>query len=613
MIFSSLDEKDYSEREHVKLTAIKRRLTPFQWRDTPQETLASYESVEIRGSDFAHLSTVWRLGIDETRSDADKWALAMLVGSRRLLVNLEQIGLLKRLAVIDLYAVYHWNPDLFGLPRLTKLRIASAPPFPRWLGLAKSLKELSVPTDVLPLPSTVGNLVLLEKLTIEPSVTVPTRGLLHEIVSTAPPIKASPIIIPAGAEGVDWPVHAPYLPQSLKSVVIRPMIETIPWSLRHLGGLEELDIGTIGGPEALEAISRWNETLTRLSLITLDVNLGPLRVGSMKKLEELELTAPAASHLPGDLGSALNLRKVKLNMKRLRELPRSVGLLYRLEEMEIDSPELEDIPGDIGRCSQLVVFLINRASKLKALPASLLNIPRINSQFQGTDNVMVSHFSALKVPGTRFLLPKSSEATMQVRVPSLKAIAGMFVARTMKPTTNDLPGDLLSYLEGSLMCSVCLKDFFEYRGAQLEYHGGILWRFEFCTETCAEGHRVGQIGSAKPLPNFTQISLGRPPSLDSVEKLMVFAPERHPKVPMPPLDLTKPLIPGGPLPEPPAQPVVDDDNHGNVEDEEDDGLLPPVSPRTPREEYERSRIVVFSPSAVQKLAASGHVSKKKGR
>ncbi|MFX1356856.1 MAG: leucine-rich repeat domain-containing protein [Promethearchaeota archaeon] len=159
----------------------------------------------------------------------------------------------------------------------------------------------------------------------------------------------------------------------LKKLVLRyNQLTIIPDWIGSLIKLESLNLNinniielpeTIGNLISLKEFLLWKNEL----------NLLPDSIGSLRSLEKLNLRLNQISSLPSSFGNLLSLKELNVHDNRLNSIPESIGSLRSLEILNLSWNEIEYIPESIGSLSSLKTLDLER-NKLASIPNSLGNL-----------------------------------------------------------------------------------------------------------------------------------------------------------------------------------------------------------------------------------------------
>jgi len=159
----------------------------------------------------------------------------------------------------------------------------------------------------------------------------------------------------------------------LKKLVLRyNQLTVIPDWIGSLIKLESLNLNinniielprTIGNLISLKELFLWKNELSLL----------PDSIGSLRSLETLNLRLNQINSLPYSFGNLKNLKELNIHDNRLNSIPESIGKLKSLEILNLSWNELIDIPESIGSLQSLKSLDLER-NKLSSLPSSLGNL-----------------------------------------------------------------------------------------------------------------------------------------------------------------------------------------------------------------------------------------------
>lgn len=233
-----------------------------------------------------------------------------------------------------------FQPAIEQLTGLETLVISSCRPLRTLsLGRLKNLRlvELTYNDDLRVETSTLAGLTNLEQLTI--------RSPLHDInlsgLCESPHLR---VLIVGGGNGQN----------SRQST-------RLPDCLGQLGELTELKVADI--------------KLSQLSA----------QVGSLRRLQTLEVRHCGLDSLPPTVSQLIGLQRLIVYANTLRSLPR-LGQLRALREVDVSNNQLTALPDDIGRLTQLNTLNIDN-NRLIRLPASFVRLIRLKQLWLSNNQI----------------------------------------------------------------------------------------------------------------------------------------------------------------------------------------------------------------------------------
>ncbi|MGM9698387.1 MAG: BACON domain-containing protein [Prevotella sp.] len=254
---------------------------------------------------------------------------------------------------------------------------------PKSIGGLKYLRKLIVSDNNLgmtaPIPAEIGNLDLLEELTIH-ACNIP-GGIPSEIGNLS---RLKSLML----RNV-YTNEIGYLPEKVFSST------DIPESLGNLTNLSVLHIlwniksgipSSFGNLDKLETLWMINETREELSgtKFAEDTPIGamPNSIGRMKKLKELDLRMGISGELPYSFGDLSSMESLCISSAFLTgALPASISKMTALRSLYINTPKMTgEIPSSIGELKKLK-YLSLEGGFTGAIPESLGNCKELHSLF----------------------------------------------------------------------------------------------------------------------------------------------------------------------------------------------------------------------------------------
>ncbi|MCL2007215.1 MAG: hypothetical protein FWG77_03930 [Treponema sp.] len=235
---------------------------------------------------------------------------------------------------------------------LEELDLSSMEEIPKEILKLKSLKSLNLTNTKKNIPSFIGKIISLEKLT---------------------------------------------LGDSSSSLVIDPSERIIlPPELGNLQNLRELTF-----KYSIPVIPEWVWNLEKLEILNIqnnDIETIPTGIGKLKNLRKIEINGEEISSLPHEIGKQLHLTHLSLNCPKLKILPESLSNLKSLEEFEFINCNMTAIPDIVCNWTLLKSLRIEMAFTFVGPYTSLKSIPQNIGDLKNLTTLILSRTSITKIP-----------------------------------------------------------------------------------------------------------------------------------------------------------------------------------------------------------------------
>ncbi len=114
-----------------------------------------------------------------------------------------------------------------------------------------------------------------------------------------------------------------------------------------------------------------------VNLMNLGLGTLPREIGKLSHLHELCLNGNALEALPLEIFGLKNLTHFSLSLNRFKGLPIEIGDLTQLVMLSLAENDLTFIPNAVGNFKELVELDLRRNRRLRALPLSLAELPKL--------------------------------------------------------------------------------------------------------------------------------------------------------------------------------------------------------------------------------------------
>ncbi|XP_006159559.2 leucine-rich repeat-containing protein 28 [Tupaia chinensis] len=146
----------------------------------------------------------------------------------------------------------------------------------------------------------------------------------------------------------------------------------VPEAIGSLVKLQCLDLSDNALEIVCPEIGRLR-ALRHLRLANNHLQFLPPEVGDLKELQTLDISTNRLLALPGRLHLCLSLQYLTADRNRLRSVPRQLCQLPSLNELSMAGNRLAFLPLDLGRSRELQYVYVDNNAHLKGLPSHLYN------------------------------------------------------------------------------------------------------------------------------------------------------------------------------------------------------------------------------------------------
>lgn len=146
----------------------------------------------------------------------------------------------------------------------------------------------------------------------------------------------------------------------------------VPEAIGSLAKLQSLDLSDNALQVVCPEIGRLS-CLRHLRLANNQLKFLPAEIGDLKHLETLDISTNRLSTLPERLHQCLSLQCLTLDRNHLRCFPRQLCQLPSLTELSMAGNSLAFLPLDLGRSRELQYVFVDNNIHLKGLPSYLYN------------------------------------------------------------------------------------------------------------------------------------------------------------------------------------------------------------------------------------------------
>ncbi|XP_062922001.1 leucine-rich repeat-containing protein 28 [Mobula hypostoma] len=162
------------------------------------------------------------------------------------------------------------------------------------------------------------------------------------------------------------------LPNLIELYLHSNNIEAVPEAIGTLVKLQTLDLSNnalaILCPEVGQLRS-----LRHLRLANNRLKFLPSEIGDLRELQTLDVSANCLTALPDTLHLCFSLQYLSADRNQLKDIPRQLCMLTNLKELSVTSNNLKCLPQDLGRYPELQYVYVDNNIQLCGLPSYLYN------------------------------------------------------------------------------------------------------------------------------------------------------------------------------------------------------------------------------------------------
>jgi len=116
--------------------------------------------------------------------------------------------------------------------------------------------------------------------------------------------------------------------------------------------------------------------LQKLSLSHKDIKQIPKELENLFNLEILSLTYNQIEKIPKELGNLSNLQTLNLTYNKIQEIPKELGKLTNLKRLEISNNKIKKIPKELSNLFNLEELILS-VNEIKEVPKELGNLSNL--------------------------------------------------------------------------------------------------------------------------------------------------------------------------------------------------------------------------------------------
>ncbi len=135
-----------------------------------------------------------------------------------------------------------------------------------------------------------------------------------------------------------------------------------------------------------------SKRVVKIKLVNYGLTVIPESIGSLEKLENLDLSHNRIKKIPESIGFLQNLQKLNLGINQIHEIPESLGNLISLKQIKLDHNQLTNLPESITNLKSLE-FLSLWSNSLVALPERIGDLTSLQI-------IGLSYNNLIKIPET---------------------------------------------------------------------------------------------------------------------------------------------------------------------------------------------------------------------
>ncbi|XP_059808697.1 leucine-rich repeat-containing protein 28 isoform X1 [Hypanus sabinus] len=162
------------------------------------------------------------------------------------------------------------------------------------------------------------------------------------------------------------------LPNLIELYLHSNNIEAIPEAIGTLVKLQTLDLSNNALAILCPEIGQLR-SLRHLRLMNNRLKFLPSEIGDLRELQTLDVSANCLTVLPENLHLCFSLQYLSADRNQLKDIPRQLCLLTNLKELSVTSNNLKCLPQDLGRYPELQCVYVDNNIQLCGLPSYLYN------------------------------------------------------------------------------------------------------------------------------------------------------------------------------------------------------------------------------------------------
>lgn len=162
------------------------------------------------------------------------------------------------------------------------------------------------------------------------------------------------------------------LPNLIELYLHSNNIVFIPEAIGSLARLQSLDLSNNALQLLCPEIGRLR-SLRHLRLSNNQLKCLPLELGDLQDLETLDLSMNQLKSIPEQLHRCLFLQNLTVDHNLLTHIPRQLCSLHHLNQFSMAANRLSFLPPDLGRSRELEFVFVDNNADLKGLPSHLYN------------------------------------------------------------------------------------------------------------------------------------------------------------------------------------------------------------------------------------------------
>uniref|UniRef100_UPI00398F5831 leucine-rich repeat-containing protein 28 isoform X2 n=1 Tax=Pristiophorus japonicus TaxID=55135 RepID=UPI00398F5831 len=162
------------------------------------------------------------------------------------------------------------------------------------------------------------------------------------------------------------------LPNLIELYLHSNNIAVIPEAIGTLVKLQSLDLSNNALAVLCPEIGQL-KSLRHLRLAKNQLKFLPSEIGDLRELQTLDVSTNCLTTLPESLHLCFSLQYLAADHNHLKDLPRQLCMLPNLNELSVTSNSLKYLPQDLGRYPELQYVYVDNNLQLYGLPSYLYN------------------------------------------------------------------------------------------------------------------------------------------------------------------------------------------------------------------------------------------------